>query len=202
MASFGKKIYHQDTNTEQSDFRPLPEGIYGMEITESDYGEVGQGKQAKFVATVLAPQEYEGRTLHIREWHEHPNETSQRIGNDNIGKLARACGLDNGYEATEEFHSRPFVAKVGFDKPYQAKKDGVPLKDEYGEPVMRRNNKVVRYYYPEEDAPEPFVASDEIPPIGAGTGKPANDNRAAANDNKPAAESRAKAGGGKYPWKK
>lgn len=197
MASFGKKIYHQDTNTEQADFRPLPEGVYGMEVTESDYGDVGQGKQVKFVATIMAPQEYEGRTLHIREWHEHPNDTSQRIGNENIGKLARACGLDNGYEATEEFHSRPFVAKVGFDKPYQAKKDGVPLKDENGQPVMRRNNKVVRFYYPEEDAPEPFVASDDLPPITAAA---ANDNRRpAANDNAPAPA----AGGVKSrPWGK
>lgn len=199
MASFGKKIYHQDSNTEQSNFSPLPEGIYGMEIGESDYADVGQGKQAKFIATILAPAQYEGRTLWINEWHEHPNEVSQRIGNDNIGKLARACGLDEGYEATEDFHNRPFVARVGFGKPYQAKKDGIPLKDENGNPVMRRNNEVKRFYYPEEDAPEPFVASDEIPPIPSA----ANDNRpAAANDNaRPAA---AAAGGAakSRPWGK
>lgn len=200
MASFGKKIYHQDEDTSQSDFRPLPEGIYALEVSESDYGDVGQGKQAKFVATVLAPAEYEGRTLWINEWHEHPNETSQRIGNANIAKLARACGLDDGYEATEDFHGRPFVAKVGFAKPYQAKRDGIPQVDENGNPIMRRNNEVKRYYFPEEDAPKPFVASDELPPIP--TGAAANDNRAAANDNaRPAAAS---AGGAakSRPWGK
>lgn len=183
MASFGKKIYHQDADTNQSDFSLLPEGFYGMEITESDYGDVGRGKQVKFVATILAPAEYEGKTLHIREWHEHENETSQRIGNNNLAKIARACGLDNGYEATEDFHSRPFVAKVGFGKPYERKKDGIPMRDDNGDVLMARGNEVKRYYFPEEDAPEPFVASPDIPPIGSGTGKPANDNRAAANDN-------------------
>lgn len=199
MASFGKKIYHQDENTSQSG-GPLPEGVYGLEITESDYGDVGQGKQAKFTATVLAPAEYEGRTLWINEWHEHPNEQSQRIGNANIAKLARACGLDDGYEATEDFHSKPFVARVGFGKPYQSKKDGVPQYNDDGTPVMRRNNEVKRYYYPEEDAPDPHVASDELPPIP--TGAPANDNRAAANDNRPAARPAAAAAGGTKdrPW--
>lgn len=199
MASFGKKTNVNDVDTSQSDFSPLPEGIYGLEVVESDYKEQGNGKKAEFKCNVLAPQEYEGRTFYISEWGEHTTPQAQDIGNRNIGKLAKACELED-YENTEEFHFRPFVAKIGFGKPYPAKKDGVLLKDENGNQIMRQSNEVKRYYYPSEgEVPQPFVDA------GAVVQKPApaaNDNRAAANDNSRATPAAAAAGGAKKarPW--
>lgn len=195
MASLGKKTNVNDVDTSQSDYSPLPEGIYGLEVVESDYKEQGNGKKAEFKCTVLAPEEYEGRTFYISEWGEHSTPQAQDIGNRNIGKLAKACELED-YENTEEFHFRPFVAKVGFGKPYPAKKDGVPLLDANGNQIMRQSNEVKRYYFPQDgQVPQPFVDA------GAAVSQQqpaANDNRAAANDNRPAAQS----GGAKKarPW--
>lgn len=190
MAKLGQKTNVNDVDTSQSEFSPLPLGIYGLEVVESDYKDQGNGKKAEFKCNVLAPSELEGRTFYISEWGEHSTPVAQDIGNRNIAKLAKACNLED-YDDTEQFHFIPFVAKIGFGKPYAAKKDGVPLKDENGDPVMRQNNEVKRYYYPSDgQVPTPFVEDANQP------AKPANDNKPAAN-NKPAA-----AGGGakKRPW--
>lgn len=196
MASLGKRTNVSDVDTSQSEYSPLPEGIYGLEVVESETKELGKGQRAEFKCNVLAPAEYEGRTFYIGEWFEHESPQAQDIGNRNIGKLAKACELE-GYEDTQEFHFRPFVAKIGFGKPYQAKKDGVPLTDERGNAVMRTNNEVKRYYYPQDgQVPQPFVDA------GAAAQPAANDNRAAANDNQRAAPAaQAQAGGAKRrPW--
>lgn len=198
MASLGRKTNVNDVDTSQSEYSPLPEGIYGLEVVESDAKEVGKGKRAEFKCNVLAPAEYEGKTFYISEWYEHESVQAQDIGNKNIAKLAKACDLVD-YENTEEFHFIPFVAKIGFGKPYQAKKDGIPLTDDRGNPVMRQSNEIKRYFYPQDgQVPQPFVDAG-----AASAAQPAaNDNRAAANDNQRAAPAaQAQAGGAKKrPW--
>lgn len=186
MAGLGQKFDATQHDTEQRDYEELPNGIYDLEVTESDVVPTknGNGTILKVTNRVIAPTEYEGRLLFNNYNLENANAQAQEIGQRQFASLCRAIGVSE-VEDSDELHFKSYRVKVGLGKP---SKDGqYPARAE-----------IKRYFFSDEGE-MPDVAVDETQPPKAA----ANDNRRpAANDNKPAAAPAAAAGGKSRPWGK
>lgn len=170
-------------NTEQA--KTVPTGIYELEVSESDVKETKEntGHLLKLTIDVLAPESQKGRKIFIQMNIRNNNPVAQKIGQEDLAKLSRACGVKP--KDSKDLHFIRFTAKVGFEK----KQDGYEQK-----------NKISRYYYPDE-GDVPAAKLDDAP---------ANDNRPAASDNSSARTTQnggtnatprpAAAGGKKVPW--
>lgn len=166
MASIGK-FNATEHDTEQRDYENLPDGIYALEVTQSEVAATskGDGTILKLRYGVIEPEEYKGRLIFDNITLENPNATAQEIGQRRLASLCRAVGLSE-IEDSDSLHFIRFVAKVGLSK-QRTGKDGK---------VYEPRNEVSRYFF--EDA-------DDMPEIGitsAPPPKPANDNRPASGD--------------------
>lgn len=174
MAGLGQRFDATAHDTEQrGEYEELPNGVYDLEVTESDVVPTknGSGTILKTTNRVVAPAEYEGRLLFNNYNLENANAQAQEIGQRQFASLCRAIGVTE-VEDSEELHFKTFRVKIKLGKP---SKDGqYPARAEIG-----------RYYFADEgDIPD--VGIDASQP--AKTPAPANDNRRpAANDNRPAA---------------
>lgn len=183
MAKLGQRFDATAHDTEQRpDYEELPNGIYRMEVTEADVAPTksGNGTILKTVNKVLEPEEYEGRLLFNNYNLENANATAQEIGQRQFASLCRAMEID-GVEDTDELLFKPFTVKVKLGKP---SKDGqYPARAE-----------IASYFFPDQgNVPVPAIDANQ-------PARPANDNRAAANDNsRPAAQAQA-GGAKKRPW--
>ena len=206
MASLGQRIDAQsfDTDKQGGDFTPLPEGIFRMEVTESEVKEDGEKVQAVFKISVIEPEEYKDKWIYFKAWVQHPTPQAQSIGQTDIARLARACEIPQP-ENTEEFHLIPFVGEVKYGKPFQKKTNGVPQVDSNGAPVMTSFPEIKKFFYPDQgDLPGPQITGD----APARPAPAANDNTPArgvsARQATPAATAAkpAAAAGGARPWKR
>lgn len=190
MAQLGKRFDPTENDTTQQDFSNVPDGIYLLQIIESDVKPDGDNEAVTTQYEVIEPVEYEKRR--IFGWFDVTNDDpeKQERGNRDFSKLCRAIGYDRDAEGelenTDQLHLRPFTAKVK-DAPAGVSKAGKPYK---------AKNQIVLYYYPDEgNAPEPVITGTVAKP------SPANDNRPAARP-AAAAASAAPARTGARPWGK
>lgn len=184
MARFSFSSAGIDTTQRSTDFTPLPNGIYRLEITESKLNEntVKKSVGLKLAYDVLEPEEYKGRKIFTYINIENASAKAQEIGQIELARLSRACGLKQDPEDDEDLKLLTFTAKVGMGKPSDEKNAD-------GTPQWPAKNEVKEYYFPDEGD----VPAAKVTTVAA----PANDNRAApANDNKPAPAKKA------TPWAK
>jgi hypothetical protein len=191
MASIGK-FNATEHDTEQRDYENLPDGIYALEVTQSEVAATskGDGTILKLRCGVIEPEEYKGRLIFGNITLENPNAQAQEIGQKQLASLCRAIGLSE-IEDSEELHFQRFVGKVGLSKERKV-----------GDKVYSPRNEVKRFYFPD---------ADDMPEIGITAPKAANDNArgaAPANDNRPASgDARTTGNGGaaatkSRPWGK
>lgn len=167
MAQLGTRFSATEHDTEQRDYENLPDGIYALEVTQSEVAPTskGDGTILKLRYGVIEPEEYKNRLIFGNITLENPNAQAQEIGQKQLASLCRACGLSE-IEDSDQLHFVRFVAKVGLSK-QRTGKDGK---------VYEPRNEVKRFYFPD---------TDDMPEIGIIAPKAANDNRPAANDNAP-----------------
>lgn len=171
MAGLGQRFDATAHDTEQRDYEELPNGVYDLEVTESDVvpTKSGSGTVLKVTNSVVAPAEYEGRKLFSTYNLENSNAQAQEIGQRQFASLCRAVGVSE-VEDSEELHFKAYRVKIGLGKP---SKDGqYPARAE------------IKTYFYQDSGNYPDVGIDATQPP-----KAANDNlAAAANDNaRPAA---------------
>jgi len=169
MASIGK-FSATEHDTEQRDYENLPDGIYALEVTQSEVAPTskGDGTILKLRYGVIEPEEYKNRLIFGNITLENPNAQAQEIGQKQLASLCRAIGLSE-IEDSDELHFQRFVAKVGLSKERKV-----------GDKVYSPRNEVKRFYFPD---------AEDMPEIGITAPKAANDNvrgAAPANDNRPA----------------
>lgn len=171
MANLGSRFNATNYDTEQRDYENLPNGIYRLEVTESEVAATskGDGTILKLKYGVIEPEQYAKRVIFGNINLENPSAQAQEIGQKELASLCRAVGLQE-ISDSEELHFKGFVAKVGLSK-QRTGKDGK---------VYEPRNEIKRYYFPD---------SDDMPAIGIEVPTAANDNnpppRQAANDNRP-----------------
>ncbi|QWK79121.1 DUF669 domain-containing protein [Ochrobactrum sp. BTU1] len=184
MAQLGTKFDATSVDTAPQDFSTLPLGTYRLEVTASEVAatKAGTGTILKLTYDVVEPEPYVGRKIFANINIQNANPTAQEIGQRELGSLCRAIGISE-LEDSEELHFVAFTAKVGLEKPQEG---------------YAQRNKIVRFYYPDENnVPEPSIDAQQP---AAAAQRPANDNRpAAANTNKPAQPAKA---AGSRPWSK
>lgn len=182
MASLGNKFNAQDIDTTQRDYENLPDGIYSLEVIQSEVSptSAGTGTMLKLRYSVVEPDQYKGRLVFANINLENPNSQAQEIGQRDLASLCRAVGLAE-IEDSEELHFKVFTAKVGLSKA-RTGKDGK---------TYDPRNELKKFFFPD---------SDDMPEIGvtAGAPTPANDNKPAAPAK--AAPAAAAAGGKSRPW--
>lgn len=169
MAQLGTKFNSTEYDTEQRDYENLPDGIYALEVTQSEVAATvkGDGTTLKLRYGVIEPDQYKDRIIFGNITLENPNAQAQEIGQKQLASLCRAVGLQE-ISDSDELHFQRFVAKVGLSKERKVTTivNGKPVVKVY-EP----RNEVKRFYFPDsEDVPEIGVVAGDAP-------KPANDNR-------------------------
>jgi hypothetical protein len=170
LAQLASKFDATAHDTTQTEYADLPEGIYSLEVIQSEVVATskGDGTMLKLRYSVIEPEEYKGRLIFGNINLENPNSIAQEVGQKFLASLCRAIGLSE-IEDSDELHLREFRAKVGLGKPSKDKNpDGTP---KYPARVEIR-----KLYFPD---------ADDMPEIGitaptAATPKPANDNRPAS----------------------
>ena len=166
MANIGK-FSATEHDTEQRDYENLPDGIYALEVTQSEVAQTskGDGTILKLRYGVIEPEEFKNRLIFGNITLENPNAQAQEIGQKQLASLCRAIGLSE-IEDSVELHFQRFVAKVGLSKERKV-----------GDKVYSPRNEVKRFYFPD---------AEDMPEIGITAPPAANDNRKPANDNRPA----------------
>lgn len=179
MASLGTRIEVTEEGTEQRpQYENLPNGNYLLQMESADVVEKNADSpehsiMVKSTFEVLEPEEYKGRKLFGNYNLKNKSEQAQQIGNSQFQCLLRAIEVPSA-DDTDELLFRSFMATVGLGKDSKEKNGD-------GTPVYPAKPEIKRYWYPDVgDAPAPGVTA--APPAGK---SPANDNRAAANDNRP-----------------
>lgn len=191
MASIGNKFNAQEHDTEQRDYENLPDGVYRLEVIQSEVKPTskGGGTLLSLRYGVIEPEQFKGRLIFGNITLENPNSQAQEIGQKQLASLCRAIGVSE-ISDSDELHFQGFVAKVGVSKARTV-----------GTKTYEPRNEVKRYFFPD---------SDDMPEIGVTAPVAANDNRRpAANDNAPAkGDARTTGNGGaaatgaakKRPW--
>lgn len=190
MAVLGSKFNAQAHDTEQREYSELPDGIYALEVIQSEVAPTqnGDGTVLKLRYSVVEPEEYKGRLLFGNINLENPNSLAQELGQKELASLCRACELSE-IEDSDQLHFVKFVAKVGLGKPSKQKNPD-------GSPKYPASVGIRRYYFPD---------SGDMPDIGvtaAAATKPANDNKPASGDARQTGNGGAAATGKSRPWGK
>jgi len=188
MANIGK-FSATEHDTEQRDYENLPDGIYALEVTQSEVAATakGDGTILKLRYGVIEPEDFKNRLIFGNITLENPNAQAQEIGQKQLASLCRAIGLSE-IEDSEELHFQRFVAKVGLSKERKV-----------GDKVYSPRNEVKRFYFPDtDDMPEIGITSNASPR----THVPANDNTPPRGDARTTGNGGAAASGKSRPWGK
>jgi len=172
MAQLGRQVRAAEEDN-QSDFENLPEGIYALEIIQSEIKETstdkGKGKMLALRYSVIEPEQYKGRLIFGNIMLEHDVARTQEIGQEQLEHLIAACDVEGDVDDSEILHFHGFVAKVGLSKPKLAP-DGKTV-------LYAARNDVKKFYHANDpNMPELGVAKPTAP------AKPANDNTPAKGD--------------------
>ncbi|MGB3042496.1 MAG: DUF669 domain-containing protein [Xanthobacteraceae bacterium] len=168
MAILGRSVKAAEVD-DQNDFENLPEGIYALEIIQSEIKdtdtEKGQGKMLALRYSVIEPEEYNGRLIFGNIMLEHTNPKTQEIGQGQLEHLIAATGIEGDVDDSEMLHFHGFAAKVGLSKERKV-----------GNTIYAPRNEVKKFYHADDP---------NMPEIGVTAPAAANDNRKPANDNTP-----------------
>lgn len=202
---------HDTTQNKRDGFPDMLTGIYRLQVEASDAKETAKGGfGANMTIEVLEPVEAEKRKL-FEYYYLQNADSTPGFGADDFASLVRATKQGPEIGDTEELHFFPFTARLGWSA-IQYEKDGNKkfIMDSAGNKVVKNEARmeIKEYFFDtDEDGNDleiPDAAFDEVQvpkPLPVGMAAPANDNRAAANDNAPAKAAPAKAAGSK-PWAK
>jgi hypothetical protein len=96
-------------------YEPLPRGKYVLKAVEAEQvvAKSGNGEYVK-VKFEVAKGELTGRKIFVNFNIYHSNETAQRIGREQLGSWARACGKPNARN-TDMLLEVEFEANVGIE---------------------------------------------------------------------------------------
>ena len=123
----------------QSDFDPIPEGVYDMEVVSSDVVQTktGTGQMLK-IELAVASGDFTGRRVWTNINIVNQNQQAQEIGQRQLSDLCRACGFAAVPSESEEFHGIPIRVKVKMGKP---------------NPPYEARNEVAKFLAAGDDAP-------------------------------------------------
>lgn len=108
-----------DWNTiEESDFRPLAEGVYAGNVTRTEIktSKSGTGKYLNLEITLLGAPGIKGRKVFDICMLSHPNPMAVTVGARKLKNLATAVDLEiTEMESYSEFVGKPFGVKLGVE---------------------------------------------------------------------------------------
>lgn len=135
MASLGRTIRHGDQDTSQRG-GALPLGNYLLEVESAEVTRTrsGSGKVAKLTIEVREPEQFKGRKIFLNINIENDNPEAERIGIEELSRLAKAVGIpeDQELEDTDDLLKIEFAARVGTEKDNPDR------------------NRILRYEYPDD----------------------------------------------------
>lgn len=146
----------------QSEFDPIPEGVYDMEVIASDVVQTktGNGQMLKLELGV-ASGDFAGRRVWTNINIVNQSQQAQEIGQRQLSDLCRACGMAAVPSESEEFHGIPIRVKIKMGKP---------------NPPYEARNEVAKFLSAGDDAPAQQPARQSVPaarpaapPAGAAT---------------------------------
>lgn len=103
---------------EESDFRPLTEGVYAGNVskTEVKNSKSGTGKYLSLEITLLGAPGIKGRKIFDICMLSHPNPAAVTVGARKLKKLADVLDLDiTEMESYSEFIGKPLGLKLGVE---------------------------------------------------------------------------------------
>jgi hypothetical protein len=102
--------------TQDSDFAPIPEGEYTMEVKAAEIKptKAGDGEYINIQTVVLGPS-FAGRVVFTIVNIKNKNETAEAIGLRQLKELRTACGIAV-LRDTDELLGRCFIGKVKIQK--------------------------------------------------------------------------------------
>lgn len=112
MANLGIDLRQVD-ETQSTNFEPVPNGIYSVQVTgsESKQNKAGTGSFLKIEFTVV-DRNYNGRKF----WHNfnlfNPSEKAQNIGRAELKRCILACGLSDAVRDSSEMHGKMLRVKI------------------------------------------------------------------------------------------
>jgi len=164
---------------EQSDFAPLPDGIYSVVMDDSQLkaNKNNAGQHLAFRLQVIDGA-HNGRLIWGNINVQNPNATAEKIGRGQLAAICKAVGIMNPQDSAE-LHDKPFKVKLGLRKD-----DATRNEPKAFFPID---------YKSVEDAGD----AADVPQPPAPAPRPAAAPRAA-----PAARPAAPAAGVKKPWQK
>jgi hypothetical protein len=103
-------------NGGDSDFSPLPDGLYLVLVDRAEEKKTKNGNGLMIAVTFkVLDGDHEGRLLWENYNIENPNDTAQKIGRANLGRLIKALGIENP-QSVDDLVDRECVVKVSLDK--------------------------------------------------------------------------------------
>jgi len=102
--------YNED-DVQISDFEPLPNGDYKVEIIDSEEKESKNGHMYISLDMVVRGGQYDGRHIFENLNVGHPNETVVNIAHQTIKKISLALGK-SGVKDSSDLHGKPFMVNI------------------------------------------------------------------------------------------
>lgn len=93
-------------------YDPIPAGWYDAQVTDSsvEMTKNGDGRYIKLRMDVVS-ENYRGRVIWVRLNVQHPNQTAERIAQQQLRELCEAIGLQRMTD-TSQLHNKPVSIKV------------------------------------------------------------------------------------------
>lgn len=148
MASLSENFNADGVDPRMTEFALIPDGVYRLEVTESDVvpTKAGDGEIIKLTYRVVEG-DHEGSTIWGNINYKNKNPKAQEIAQREFSALCHAVGV-LAVNDTEELHYKSFTAKVGTE----------PAKGEY-----KAKNKIVKIFWDGEDAPPAGATAPSAP---------------------------------------
>lgn len=102
-----------EANEQESEFAPLPKGIYEALVTASEVKTTksGTGKYLQVEFTIFE-EEYAGRKVWANFNIQNDSEKAQKIGLGQLSALCKACGKTGIVDDSSELHDLGLMIKV------------------------------------------------------------------------------------------
>ncbi|QWY83608.1 protein of unknown function DUF669 [Rhizobium phage RHph_X2_26] len=138
--------YRRSSTREEIEYKGglIPNGKYRLIIdaAKMEKNSKGSGEHLALTYKVLEPERYAGRLIfnNVNAWHE--NEKTRDGAQKEMDRILEAIGFEGDPGHTDDFMMQEFNAYVGEERPNP---NAAP------DPNWRPRNRVVRYYFPDED---------------------------------------------------
>lgn len=153
MAFLGQAFNPADVEP-AADFSPMPDGEYVAMITDSETKQTMKGDNYLSLTFQIIEGEYNNRLV----WHSlhlwNPNETAQRIAQQQLSAICQAVDFSGILEDSETLHNLPMIIKVKY----------VPATGQYKEKnEIKAFKKAEGYSKPAAPQQQPLAASTSQP---------------------------------------